>query len=683
MLPAHLAAVSQTASCLLLLVLAGYFYRPWRNGVYSFWFIGASVSTAFWAFTLTGNTVAQTTVSQLLFALHYACWIGGLISTRLVTAEHADIGQAKNFIFPMLAVLVAVAGIFSPYSMINGKDHQSISTIQTWSGLLLGLLGCFTVFVLLRKTMSLIGRASIFLGLGCLALFAFDVVLFSEAIMFNSVDSAIASWRPVTHCLAAILLLFATMSMPRNKALNISRHMMFFIAGTSLTILFLLTFATLSYFATAFGVERGKSLAIALLLTVSLGLLFLFVSRRWRANLSVWFNKHFFMHKYDYRSEWLKLINILSQPSAVKDPKAIALQAAMEVFHTDQADLWLLNDNQFNHVAGTDEPFFALPSIGAGSHLCKVLESEWVLHPYGRRPESRRNNTALPSWMLQIDAIWVVAPLIAQQKLVGFFILRREEGSAVLSWEDLDVLKTVGRQLGSYLALQNAAQQLSQSEQFDTYNKLTAFIMHDLKNLIAQQALVVENAKKHKENPAFVEDAIKTIENSVGRMSNLLGKMQQRGPESTRNLILDEILLESVNKCRDKRPVPSLRLKDESIKVAGDHDHLVMIFSHVIKNAQEATAANGFVDVFVDLSDQQAVIRVEDNGQGMSKEFIEQRLFKPFDTTKSGQGMGIGVFQTREYIRSLGGDVNVHSVEGIGSTFSISLPTVKELDNVE
>ena len=64
--------------------------------------------------------------------------------------------------------------------------------------------------------------------------------------------------------------------------------------------------------------------------------------------------------------------------------------------------------------------------------------------------------------------------------------------------------------------------------------------MHDLKNLIAQQGLVVENSAKHKENPAFVEDAIKTIENSVNRMSNLLRKLQRKGPSEERNVDLQD-----------------------------------------------------------------------------------------------------------------------------------------------
>jgi len=198
--------------------------------------------------------------------------------------------------------------------------------------------------------------------------------------------------------------------------------------------------------------------------------------------------------------------------------------------------------------------------------------------------------------------------------------------------------------------------------------------MHDLKNLIAQQALVVENAAKHKENPAFVEDAIKTIDNSVGRMSNLLRKLQQQETIDVERLQLHKILIDAVKKCQSNRPPPSLRLETQSLKVEADRDHLTMILANIIKNAQEATAASGFVDVTLREDGKNATITVEDNGAGMDSEFVQNRLFKPFDTTKSGKGMGIGVYQTREFIAGLGGRVEVESTVNEGTTFTITIP---------
>jgi signal transduction histidine kinase len=58
----------------------------------------------------------------------------------------------------------------------------------------------------------------------------------------------------------------------------------------------------------------------------------------------------------------------------------------------------------------------------------------------------------------------------------------------------------------------------------------------------------------------------------------------------------------------------------------------------------------------------------------MSPEFIRERLFRPFDSTKGSHAMGIGAYQAREYARMLGGQLEVKSTEGQGTTFTLQLP---------
>ena len=157
-------------------------------------------------------------------------------------------------------------------------------------------------------------------------------------------------------------------------------------------------------------------------------------------------------------------------------------------------------------------------------------------------------------------------------------------------------------------------------------------------------------------------------------MSNLLRKLQQQETTEVESLQLHKILIDAVKKCQENRPSPSLRLENQSVKIDADRDHLTMILANIIKNAQEATASSGFVDVTLREADKNAIITVEDNGAGMDNDFIQNRLFKPFDTTKSGKGMGIGVYQTREFVAGLGGRVEVESVVGEGTTFTITIP---------
>jgi signal transduction histidine kinase len=68
------------------------------------------------------------------------------------------------------------------------------------------------------------------------------------------------------------------------------------------------------------------------------------------------------------------------------------------------------------------------------------------------------------------------------------------------------------------------------------------------------------------------------------------------------------------------------------------------------------------------------VLFIQDTGAGMTEEFIDSRLFKPFESTKGLTGMGIGAYQAREYVRNVGGNIDVTSEPGVGSCFSIRFP---------
>ncbi|MBV1927904.1 MAG: PEP-CTERM system histidine kinase PrsK, partial [Gammaproteobacteria bacterium] len=218
-------------------------------------------------------------------------------------------------------------------------------------------------------------------------------------------------------------------------------------------------------------------------------------------------------------------------------------------------------------------------------------------------------------------------------------------------------------------------QALLQTRQFDAFNRLSAYIVHDLKNILAQQSLIVANAEKHKHKPAFVDDVILTIENSVARMTGLMEQMRSglRGSQPT-DIDLVPLLGQVVSNHSAQLPMPKLEVCTQVPSVFADYEQLSTVFSHIIQNAQEATKNTGQVIVRLFERAGQVVIEVEDKGCGMDVTFIKSRLFKPFDSTKGLTGMGIGAFESREFIRSLGGDIDVESTPGKGSLFYITIP---------
>jgi putative PEP-CTERM system histidine kinase len=510
--------------------------------------------------------------------------------------------------------------------------------------------------------------------------------MFSYALLFGQLDHEIWRARGAVNGTAAIFLSFSLLAVssqnsPQQNRVAISRPMAFYTTSLTTAGFFLALMAAGGYYIKLYGGNWGTVLQVTLIFSALVSIAVMFMSQTARANLSVYIDKHFFVHKYDYRAQWLNLIHQLSSTTSEEDPHLNSIKALSNVVKSTGGMLWM--DNQFGRFIPISTLNMKLPKGDieepSDSEFCRILrQHEWVFSPTAPKDnELDRYNEYLPSWSKEIEGLWLVIPLLVDNELIGFMLLNSPPQDFTLTWEDLDLFKTVGRELASYISRNEAAELLAQSKQFDAYNKLSAFIMHDLKNLIAQQALVVENAAKHKENPAFIEDMIRTIDNSVQRMSSLLKKLQQTQPSSGRQLDLKNVIINSVKKCQDRLPPPTLRIMEDSLKVVADEDNLEMIITHVIKNAQEATPSDGYVDVTLRMEDETAFIEVEDNGSGMDSEFVKNRLFRPFDTTKSGKGMGIGVYQTREFIRNLGGDVLVKSEPQIGTTFTICIP----LDN--
>jgi putative PEP-CTERM system histidine kinase len=293
-----------------------------------------------------------------------------------------------------------------------------------------------------------------------------------------------------------------------------------------------------------------------------------------------------------------------------------------------------------------------------------------------RRDPDTYDALELPAAVYADDQLWLIVPLRHDDELMGFVILARSRAAQVVNWEVMDMLKTAARQASSYLALDRAARALADARQFEGFNRLSAFVVHDLKNLIAQLSLVAKNAERHRHNPAFVDDAIATIKNSVDKMNRLLGQL--RGPVAGAagvGVDLRALVAEVVRTRAAQEPAPVLETALMTpLRVRADPDRLAAVISHIVQNAQEATPRDGRVVVHLSRIAGQAVIEVRDTGVGMDADFVRERLFKPFDSTKGLTGMGVGAYETREFVASMGGRVVVDSVPGHGTVFRLFVP---------
>jgi putative PEP-CTERM system histidine kinase len=497
----------------------------------------------------------------------------------------------------------------------------------------------------------------------------------------REIDVQLWNARGAVNGLAVPLIAVAAARNP-DWSVNVfvSRHVVFYTTALIGAGIYLLAMAAGGYYIRLYGGTWGTFAQVVFLGATALMLAVIMLSSDLRAKAKVFVVKHFYENKYDYRVEWLRLIHTLATPDEDAPLAQRAVQALAQLVESPGGGLWLQQEREeFVPAArwGTEAPGGAVEP--ADSPLAQFLQQrQWVIDlAQWRRDPARYDHLTLPGWLASQPRAWLVIPLMQGTQLLGFVVLMCSQMPGKLTWEDTDLLKTVGRQVASYLAQYQAAQALVQARQFDAYHRLTAFIMHDLKNLIAQQSLVVQNAARHKHNPAFIEDVIRTIDNSVTRMNQLLDQlMRGESPNRPKRVALRDVVAEAIARQGSMQPVPELEVLEDGLDVMADSQGLAAVLGHVVRNAQEATAPDGYVYVRLRREGARAVVEIEDDGEGMAPAFVNERLFRPFDSTKGSKGMGIGAYQVREFVRAAGGDVQVSSTVGKGTNFRISLPAL-------
>jgi len=525
----------------------------------------------------------------------------------------------------------------------------------------------------------------LFLGIG--GIFAYDFYFYVDALVYKRVDVDIWNIRGFVNALAVPLI--AT-SIIRNKGWSIdifvSREFVFNGVAVIGGGLYLLLMVTGWHYIRTYGNELHGVAQVTFFFVASGILFILMFSVKMRARLRVFITKHFRQYRYDYREEWLRVIRLLSTNLTKKELQENAIRVLADIVDSSKAGLWVKEEEgEYKLVAMCGMEGVEKYSEKEFSSMIRFLHQwQWIidLDEHAGNP-SLYQDLELPDWIEGEKDFWLVVPLLSQTTLYGFVILGHAQIPIKIGWEERDLLLTAGRQITSYFALMDMDEALAETRQFEAYNRLSAYVVHDLKNLVAQLSLVVSNAGKHRGNPAFMEDAIDTVENAAEKMNKLLlqlSKGQKRHIENVnqKNVYLDDLLQEVVDKRKHDRPQPSLAINHPGFTLLVDRERFGAVLEHLVQNAQEATPDNGKVEIQLSGTEQQVIIEIIDNGCGMDIQFVKERLFKPFDTTKGNAGMGIGVYETRDFIRSLGGSIIVESEVGQGTTFRIALPLNKE-----
>ncbi|MBS0390142.1 MAG: PEP-CTERM system histidine kinase PrsK [Proteobacteria bacterium] len=605
-------------------------------------------------------------------------YLGWLVFVYLLFNHGA--GSASGFwrrwwpLFALLAVPAAPLLVIGMAALVGPAGYVFVMVLLAVAGLVL-------VEQLLRNLPedALWSAKPVCLGLA--GIFLFDLYLFSQGVLLQGLDPDALNVRPFVHALMVPLLLLAT-TRHRNwiAKINVSRRVVFHSATLVLVGLYLLFMAGVGYYVRYFGGEWGGALQLGLFF-VALVLAAAFVlSGSLRARLRVFLGKHFFRYRFDYREEWLKFTATLASHDQPQEAGRSVIRGLADMLESPAGALWLRrpDDPQYRQVARWNLAQSTQAVDPQAQLLAFMRATGWVINFEELRDSpARYNDLRQPEWLAEYPQAWLLVPLWQGQELLGFVLLASPRTRVEVNWEVIDLLKTAGRQAASILAQMQATEALLESRKFEAFNRMSAFVVHDLKNIVAQLSLMVKNAKRLQNNPEFQADMLMTVENSLERMRQLMLQLRQGSASGAAAVGVDLVKIAETLVANALRRGRTVQLEAASqVFTRGQADRLERIIGHLVHNAFDATAADGRIWIKVDRLGSHARIEVGDEGQGMTEEFVQTRLFKPFQTTKEA-GMGIGTYESFQYVQELGGKVSVDSQVGRGTVVSLLLPLIE------
>lgn len=609
----------------------------------------------------------------------YAAWFGFLLVILRPSPRPGARRAPTAFVLPFVAASLLVGAAFL-FVIVDwtAPTIRRYGQFALYGGLALPVFGLILIEQLFRNVAEDLRWNAKPLCLGLACIFVFDLYLASHAILFGRFDADAVGIRGGIHALAVPLLLIAARrESDWASTLQVSRTAAFHSATLLLAGIYLLFISVIGYYVRYFGGQWGSALQLGLLFLALIALSVVVVSGAMRARLRVLLGKHFFSYRYDYRQEWLRFTATLSTRGSPQQMVDGLIHALADMLESPGGAVWTKAPEATEYVQAAH---WNMPRSAEreplDSPFCGFLgRTGWVIaiDEYRAFPD-RYDGLVIPAWVVALPQAWLLVPLLVGNELIGFVVLAKPRTAVDVNWEVLDLLKTASRQAASFLAQMQATEALLEVRKFDAFNRMSAFVVHDLKNIVTQLSLMMKNAKRLHANPEFQQDMLMTVENALEKMNQLMLQLRegQAPPGGTSGVDLAPIVRHVEGMASGRGRALEVEMSGRVV-TRGHEQRIERVIGHMVQNALDATSAADRVWMKVERAAGRVKVEVGDTGRGMAPDFVRDRLFKPFQTTKEA-GMGIGAYESYQYVRELGGDIAVDSELGRGTTITLSLP---------
>lgn len=522
-----------------------------------------------------------------------------------------------------------------------------------------------------------------FLILGIGSIFAVRIYTDSQTVLFQTFNLSLTLLNSGVLIIANGLVL---KSLVRSRLIHVDFYLSPSLLFNSITLLIIGGyFLVIGLVAKLFRDERRIEplFLIAFLIFLScLGLAMVLLSERIRRRIKEFIVFNFKRPRYDYRKEWKEFTEATS---SVTDTKEFCDRVVKRVSKTLEAlsvSIWIFDEREGAFKFGGSTAFTEsqVRELRAGKNgLDGMFEplremrtpvdlgsskEEWAIELKKEKPGE-----------LKAAKIRYCFPLIVKNDFIGLLTLDERVSLKELSYEDIDLIKTISDQTASSLLNLTFSERLRKVKEAETIQTISSFFIHDLKNLASQLSMTIQNIPAHFDNPEFRKDAIRTLSESLAKINTLshdLTSIRQKIELKPAENDLNDLIKKTFSAMNDSglsilpelEPLPKFNF---------DPGQIEKVLSNLLFNAHEAMNRNGQIRVSTRRKGLWAVLSVSDDGCGMSSEFIESSLFHPFRSTKK-EGMGIGLFHSKRIVEAHEGRIEVESEEGKGSTFRVFLP---------
>ncbi len=635
----------------------------------------ASATTALWAgaAALAGAGKLPASVPDLVLTVQSGAWLGVVMAAlyRRTPYQRLWLGLA-------LATLASVAfRLAAQTGLLGNLTIAGVHLDGAFGGIVMDILGLMLVENLLRN----FGRDEFwslkYLAIGLAGAFGFDLLAVLPQFLTHNLDGELVQARPVVFLMLLPLYVLTAVRDPSAQLrVHSSRQIVFHAATLIGAGVVFEGIALAAYYVRTYGGDNGVVFAVVLGFSVVVGMAVAAASAGVRARIRAFISENFFSYKYDYRLEWTRFIRSLSALESGAVPLRI-LRTLAEVLESPGGVLWCARDGAHQFVPTAKWSGIAEPEpIGHDSPEVRLLASEQcVYYPL----DSAEPENPFAGWNDRFPDGWIVVPLRFRSELIAFALINNPRRPRKLDWEDRNLIELVALQLAAYLVQDDMVRALADAEQLHQFNKRFAFVVHDIKNSIGQLDLVLRNAERFGSNPDFRADMNSTLRNVVDKLQHLLVQLRERttsdpkhqphGVPTNISALVKEFVAEKASLGIDV----AASTDDLALEVLLPNPQgITDVLEHVFSNAREASKGRT-VEVRLVRRGARACIDVVDHGPGMTEDFINTQLFRPLKSTKPG-GLGIGAYQAREIVHGLGGDLEVKSKIGLGTTVTLSLP---------